>query len=62
MLLSVPLWAITIAHSGVMFGLHLMITQLPIFLSSIMGLSIKQVCNSVLYFLSEKLACYYYCT
>ncbi|XP_071526818.1 sialin-like isoform X2 [Panulirus ornatus] len=37
---SVPLWATNIAHIGSMFGFNLLLTQLPTYMSSILGFSI----------------------
>ncbi|KAL7642842.1 UNVERIFIED_CONTAM: hypothetical protein RMT77_006130 [Armadillidium vulgare] len=39
--ISLHVWAISIAHAGAMFGFSFMITQLPLYLSSIVGLNIK---------------------
>ncbi|KAL7642847.1 UNVERIFIED_CONTAM: hypothetical protein RMT77_006135 [Armadillidium vulgare] len=41
MLLSIPLWSIHIAHMGNMLGLSFMLTQLPIYMGSILGTDIK---------------------
>ncbi|RXG51771.1 hypothetical protein Avbf_10630 [Armadillidium vulgare] len=41
MVSSLPVWALCFAHSGSMFGLGAMLTQLPIYLNSIIGLNIK---------------------
>ncbi|KAL7642838.1 UNVERIFIED_CONTAM: hypothetical protein RMT77_006126 [Armadillidium vulgare] len=38
---SVPLWAVNIAHCGNMFGLIFLLTQLPLYMSSIIGVNIK---------------------
>ncbi|KAG7160652.1 Sialin-like 5 [Homarus americanus] len=40
-LTSVPLWATHVAHIGSMFGFNLLLTQLPTYMSSILGFSIK---------------------
>lgn len=37
---SLPLWAITVAHTGCMFGFNLLLTQLPSYMDSILGFSI----------------------
>ncbi|KAB7503785.1 putative inorganic phosphate cotransporter [Armadillidium nasatum] len=42
---SVPLWAVNIAHCGNMFGLIFLLTQLPLYMSSIIGVNIKTVSN-----------------
>ncbi|KAB7496003.1 Sialin [Armadillidium nasatum] len=39
--ISLHVWAISIAHAGAMFGFSFMITQLPLYLSSVIGLNIK---------------------
>ncbi|KAB7501244.1 putative inorganic phosphate cotransporter [Armadillidium nasatum] len=39
--ISLHVWAIAIAHSGSTFGISFMITQLPLYLSSVIGLNIK---------------------
>ncbi|KAL7642849.1 UNVERIFIED_CONTAM: hypothetical protein RMT77_006137 [Armadillidium vulgare] len=41
MLLSIPLWSIHVAHMGNMLGLNFMLTQLPIYIGSILGSDIK---------------------
>ncbi|KAL7642841.1 UNVERIFIED_CONTAM: hypothetical protein RMT77_006129 [Armadillidium vulgare] len=38
---SLRVWAICIAHAGAMFGASFIMTQLPIYMSSIIGLNIK---------------------
>ncbi|XP_042236807.1 putative inorganic phosphate cotransporter isoform X2 [Homarus americanus] len=38
---SAPLWATHAAHTGSMFGFNLLLTQLPIYMSSVLGFSIK---------------------
>ncbi|XP_066956747.1 sialin-like isoform X1 [Macrobrachium rosenbergii] len=38
---SLPLWAINMAHVGAMFGFTLLITQLPTYMDSVLGFSIK---------------------
>ncbi|RXG52258.1 putative inorganic phosphate cotransporter [Armadillidium vulgare] len=38
---SLRVWAICIAHAGSMFGLIFLVTQLPIYLSSVIGINIK---------------------
>ncbi|XP_068215245.1 sialin-like [Palaemon carinicauda] len=38
---SMPLWAINVAHIGAMFGFTLLITQLPTYMDSVLGFSIK---------------------
>ncbi|XP_069958670.1 sialin-like isoform X2 [Cherax quadricarinatus] len=38
---SGPLWATHIAHIGSMFGFNLLLTQLPTYMSSVLGFSIK---------------------
>lgn len=37
---SLPLWAISVAHIGAMFGFNLLLTQLPSYMDSILGFSI----------------------
>ncbi|CAL4069344.1 unnamed protein product, partial [Meganyctiphanes norvegica] len=39
---SVPLWAITIAHCGNMYGFNLLVTQLPSYLNNVMGLPLDK--------------------
>ncbi|XP_045115030.1 sialin-like [Portunus trituberculatus] len=56
-LCSLPLWAITIAHTGCMFGFNLLLTQLPSYMDSILGFSITSTgLLSSLPFLSQFLA------
>ncbi|XP_042874013.1 sialin-like [Penaeus japonicus] len=40
-MLSVPLWATNLAHVGSMFGFNLLLTQLPTYMSSVLGFSIR---------------------
>ncbi|XP_037797760.1 sialin-like [Penaeus monodon] len=42
-MLSVPLWATNLAHVGSMFGFNLLLTQLPTYMSSVLGFSIRSV-------------------
>ncbi|RXG53238.1 putative inorganic phosphate cotransporter [Armadillidium vulgare] len=42
MLKSLPIWAATFAHGGSMCGLNLLVTQLPIYMSSIIGVNIRK--------------------
>ncbi|KAL7642794.1 UNVERIFIED_CONTAM: hypothetical protein RMT77_006082 [Armadillidium vulgare] len=46
MLLNLPLWASNFAHAGSMCVLNLLLTQLPIYMSSIIGVNIRN--NGVL--------------
>lgn len=56
-LTSLPLWAITLAHTGCMFGFNLLLTQLPSYMDSILGFSITSTgLLSSLPFLSQFLA------
>ncbi|RXG52301.1 Sodium-dependent phosphate transport protein 4 [Armadillidium vulgare] len=41
MLKSLPVWAINFGHAGSMCGLGFLVTQLPIYLSSIIGVNIR---------------------
>ncbi|RXG72730.1 putative transporter slc-17.2 [Armadillidium vulgare] len=48
MLKSLPVWAINFGHAGSMCGLGFLVTQLPIYLSSIMGVNIRNDITSII--------------
>ncbi|XP_042882305.1 sialin-like isoform X2 [Penaeus japonicus] len=41
MLTSLPFWATIVGHTGSMYGWNLLVTQLPTFVNSVLGFSIK---------------------
>lgn len=40
---SLPVWAIVVGHVGHAWGLYMLLTQLPTFLSTVLQFDIKQV-------------------
>lgn len=54
-LTCIPLWALVVTHFGQNWGFYTLLTQMPRFLSQVLGFNLREVCNTLNLSLEPKL-------